>query len=138
MIKGQGAWQGFCRNGTPSRLWILIPFSSGMKGREIINLRLCPVRDPSPAPPMDADFSSLFSFFALSLCACRFEVTVTSVSLPPFVSPRGLFNTNQRLSRCVQAGIQVDCATSLCGCGTEFYLKNPTHREPPKRPNSQS
>ena len=29
---------------------------------------------------------------------CRFEVTVTSVSLPLFVSHRGLFNTNQRLS----------------------------------------
>ena len=27
-----------------------------------------------------------------------FEVTVTSVSLPPFVSRRGLSNTNQRLS----------------------------------------
>ena len=33
-----------------------------------------------------------------SACACRFEVTVTSVSLPPFMSRRGLFNTNQRLS----------------------------------------
>ena len=64
----------------------------------IINLRLCPVRDPSPAPPMDADFSSLFQFTALSACVCRFEVTVTSVSLPLFVSHRGLFNTNQRLS----------------------------------------
>ena len=30
--------------------------------------------------------------------ACSFEVTVTSVSLPPFVSRRGLCNTNQRLS----------------------------------------
>ena len=28
-----------------------------------------------------------------------FEVTVTSVSLPPFVSRRGLSNTNQRLPR---------------------------------------
>ena len=39
--------------------------------------------------------SLLFSsyFFALSACACRFEVTVTSVSLPPFMSHRGLFNT---------------------------------------------
>ena len=34
-----------------------------------------------PAPPMDAAFSSLFYFFALSACACRFEVTVTTVSL---------------------------------------------------------
>ena len=41
---------------------------------------------------------SLFSFFALSACVCRFEVTVTSVSLPPFVSHRCLFDTNQRLS----------------------------------------
>ena len=41
----------------------------------------------------------LFSFllFALSTFACRFEVTVTSVSLPPLMSRRGLFNTNQRL-----------------------------------------
>ena len=54
------------------------------------------------APPMDASFSSLFYFFALSACACRFEVTVTSVSLPPFMSHRCLFNTNQRhtLSLC--------------------------------------
>ena len=34
----------------------------------------------------------------LSAFACSFEVTVTSVSLPPFVSRRGLSNTNQRLS----------------------------------------
>ena len=30
--------------------------------------------------------------------ACSFEVTVTTVSLPPFVSRRGPSNTNQRLS----------------------------------------
>ena len=35
----------------------------------------------------------------LSAFACSFEVTVTSVSLPPFVSRRGLSNTNQRLSQ---------------------------------------
>ena len=34
----------------------------------------------------------------LAPAACSFEVTVTSVSLPPFVSRRGLSNTNQRLS----------------------------------------
>ena len=35
----------------------------------------------------------------LSLCACCFEVTVTSVSLPPFVSHRGLLiQTNVSLS----------------------------------------
>ena len=38
------------------------------------------------------------SLFALSACACRFEVTVTWVSLPKFMSRRGLFRTNQRLS----------------------------------------
>ena len=43
------------------------------------------------APPMDASFSSLFYFFALSAWACSCEVTVTSVSLPSFVSHRGLF-----------------------------------------------
>ena len=42
------------------------------------------------ATPLDAAFSSLFYLFALSACACRFEVTVTSVSLPPFMSRRGL------------------------------------------------
>ena len=41
---------------------------------------------------MDAAFSSLFYFFALSACACRVEVTVTLVSLPPFVSRRGFLN----------------------------------------------
>ena len=39
-----------------------------------------------------------FYIFALSAFACCCEVPVTSVSLPPFVSRRGLFNTNQRLS----------------------------------------
>ena len=39
----------------------------------------------------------IFCLF-LSAFACSFEVTVTSVSLPPFVSRRGLSNTNQRLS----------------------------------------
>ena len=43
-------------------------------------------------------FLSLFYLFVSSAFACSFEVTVTSVSLPPFVSHRGLFNTNQRLS----------------------------------------
>ena len=43
-------------------------------------------------------FLLLFYLFALYAFACRSEVTVTSVSLPPFVSHRGLFNTNQRLS----------------------------------------
>ena len=47
-----------------------------------------------PAPPKDASFSFLFCFlfylFALSAFACCSEVTVTSVSLPPFVSR--LFN----------------------------------------------
>ena len=52
-----------------------------------------------PAPPLDAAFSSLFYFFDLSTCACSVEVTVTTVSLPPCVSHRGLFNTNHRLSR---------------------------------------
>ena len=43
-------------------------------------------------------FLSLFYLSVLSAFACSFEVTVTSVSLPPFVSRRGLSNTNQRLS----------------------------------------
>ena len=48
--------------------------------------------------------SLLFSVSFLSPCFFlyllgSFEVTVTSVSLPPFVSRRGLSNTNQRLSQ---------------------------------------
>ena len=58
--------------------------------------------EPLTAPPEDAAFSSLFCLFSissfLSAFACSFEVTVTSVSLLPFVSRRGLSNTNQRLS----------------------------------------
>ena len=61
------------------------------------------------APPMDAAVSILFSFlflcsFLSHFCSClysvqcSFQVTVTSVLLPSFVSHRGLFNTNQRLS----------------------------------------
>ena len=47
--------------------------------------------------------SLLFSVSFLSPCFFlyllgSFEVTVTSVSLPPFVSRRGLSNSNQRLS----------------------------------------
>ena len=53
-----------------------------------------------PAPQMAAAFSSLFSFFALSACACRFEVTLQSLRLnTPRVSHRGILNTNQRLSQ---------------------------------------
>ena len=62
------------------------------------------------APPKDAallSFLFLFYLSVLSAFACSFEVTVTSVSLPPFVSRRGLSNTNQRLSAhtkiCTQA-----------------------------------
>ena len=43
-------------------------------------------------------FLFLFYLFALSAFACCSEVTVTSVSLPPFESRRGLSTTNQRLS----------------------------------------
>ena len=45
-----------------------------------------------PAPSLGISFFSLFYVFAPSACACIFEVTVTSVSLPSFVSHRGLFN----------------------------------------------
>ena len=47
-------------------------------------------------PPQDVAFSSLFCFFVLSARAYRSEVAVTSSSPTPFVSLRGLFNTNQR------------------------------------------
>ena len=51
---------------------------------------------------LDLVFVVFFCFCTrrrLSAFACSFEVTVTSVSLPPFVSRRGLSNTNQRLPR---------------------------------------
>ena len=50
-------------------------------------------------------FLFLFYLFALSALACCSEVTVTSISLPPFVSRRGLSNTNQRLSLLVSSVI---------------------------------
>ena len=48
-----------------------------------------------PAHSLDVAFSSLFYVFAISVyvrVSCSSEVTVTSVSLPSFVSYRGLFN----------------------------------------------
>ena len=45
-----------------------------------------------------SSFLFLLYLFALSALACCSEVTVISVPLPPFVSRRGLSNTNQRLS----------------------------------------
>ena len=51
-------------------------------------------------------FSCIFSIsLFLSAFAGSFEVTVTSVSLPPFVSRRGLSNTNQRLSKPLRVGL---------------------------------
>ena len=42
--------------------------------------------------------------------ACRFEVTFTSVSLPPIMSRRGLFNaTNQRLSPIASTSGRIHC-----------------------------
>ena len=52
-------------------------------------------RSPSPGP---TSAMTIFSFIALYYCVCCFEVTVTSVSLSPFMSHRGHSNTNQRLS----------------------------------------
>ena len=86
----------------------------GHSGRRPPSLSASLCRTPSPlssssgtepltAPPKDAAFSSLSCIFSISLFlsafAGSFEVTVTSVSLPPFVSRRGLSNTNQRLSQ---------------------------------------
>ena len=57
---------------------------------------------PSPGfgslsePPPDVAFSSLFRSFVLTAGACSPEVTVTSFSPTPFVSPRCLCNTHQR------------------------------------------
>ena len=53
----------------------------------------------SARAPNGCSLSSLFYFFALFTCACRFEVTVTSGSLPPCVSHRGLFKTKHCLSQ---------------------------------------
>ena len=68
----------------------------------------CSARIPAICcAPVDADISttafmlmqpSLFYLFAFCLCMSldhRFEVTVTSVSLPPFVSRRGLFKNSR-------------------------------------------
>ena len=68
-------------------------------------------------------FSFLFLFLCSScFCACRLEVTVTSVSLPPFVSRRGLSNTNQRLSQTnkhtlSRLNLDSACSRARC-CGT--------------------
>jgi hypothetical protein len=53
-------------------------------------------RSPSPGP---TTATTIFSFLARYYCACYLEVTVTSVSFSSFTSHRGLFDTNQRLSR---------------------------------------
>ena len=45
-------------------------------------------------PPPDVASSFLFCSFVLSACVCSPEVTVTSFAPTPFVSPRGLFDTN--------------------------------------------
>ena len=52
-------------------------------------------------PSLLFSVSFLFPCFFLYLLG-SFEVTVTSVSLPPFVSRRGLSNTIQRLSLLVR------------------------------------
>ena len=48
---------------------------------------------------VDAAFSSLFYFFALSTCACSFEVTctVTSVSLPSIGTPQKNLKKPQKI-----------------------------------------
>ena len=74
-------------------------------------------------------FLFLFYLFALSALACCSEVTVTSVSLPPFVSRRGLSNTNQRLSLLKRETDQRECALAR-----NFIYRTRPHWEPPKRP----
>ena len=85
----------------------------------------------SDCAPKDAAFSFLFPFhlFALSALASCSEVTVTSVSLPPFVSRRGLSNTNQRLSLLKRETDQRECALAR-----NFIYRTRPHWEPPKRP----
>ena len=78
------------------------------------------------APPY-LSTSSLFYLFALSACACRFEVTVTSASLPPFMSRRGLFHTNQRLS------IQLRALESPADIVVNIIIINTNHFPPPAR-----
>ena len=51
-------------------------------------VRVAPKLRCSPLPPV--------CLLVLSACACSPEVTVTSSSPTPFVSPRGLFDKNQR------------------------------------------
>ena len=56
----------------------------------------------------------------------RFEVTVTSVSLPPFVSRRGLSNTNQRLSRFVALKLRSLHFTHPVYVASRYFQLNPT------------
>lgn len=61
----------------------------------------------------------LFYLSAPSAFACCSEVTVTSVSLPPFVSHSGLFNTKQCLSQGTSRWYYSDSALNKTdfGCG---------------------
>ena len=69
--------------------------------------RLCQ-RPQRMRPSLLFSVSFLSSCFFLYLLG-SFEVTVTSVSLPPFVSRRGLSNTNQRLSSSSARLMQSSC-----------------------------
>ena len=80
------------------------------------------------APPMDAAFSSLFYLFALSACACRFEVIVTSVSLPPFVSRRGLLNTTNVSLYLQRPNLSIHCTPSPSRCFATHVFRYSPHR----------
>ena len=79
------------------------PLPSALRSSAALALGLARQRAPVPEhrlPVMDLCLrpqwmqpSSLFYFFAFSARACRFQVTVTSVSFTPFVSHHGLFNS---------------------------------------------
>ena len=57
--------------------------------------------------------------------SCSFQVTVTSFSLSSFVSHRGLFNINHRLSLCDS---ETATTTSRCSCPTTSELMTfPVH-----------
>ena len=74
---------------------------------------------PAVQPALRTEVTTLTNVINQRSCliACSSEVTVTSVSLPPFVSRRGPSNTNQRVSRSI--------CPSVASSGVDFFEQNP-------------
>ena len=87
---------------------LLNPVLGYLDGRMFLPRFVPPANPPSPPPGFP-------------------EVTVTSVSLPPFVSRRGLSNTNQRLSLLKRETDQRECVRWH---GISFTEPDPTGSRP--------